>query len=107
MDVSFISAALILPVVPALLKPHSEILILVKPQFEVGRGQVDKGGIVRDAGLRAEAVARVARTFEELGFDRIGSAQSVLPGAGGNQEYFVHAAWEAECPGRLTLTPIA
>ena len=95
MDVSFISATLILPVVPALLNPHSEILVLVKPQFEVGRGQVGKGGIVRDANLREEAVARVTRKIEDLGFDGIGTAESVLPGACGNQEYFVHAAWKA------------
>jgi len=95
MDASFISATLILPVVPALLKPHSEILILVKPQFEVGRGQVGTGGVVRDARLRAEAVARVARKIEELGFAGLGSTESVLPGASGNQEYFVHAVWKA------------
>jgi 23S rRNA (cytidine1920-2'-O)/16S rRNA (cytidine1409-2'-O)-methyltransferase len=93
MDVSFISATLILPAVPALLKPNSEILVLVKPQFEVGRAQVGKGGVVRDATLRAEAVARVIRKIEELGFEGIGTAESVLPGACGNQEYFVHAAW--------------
>ncbi len=93
MDVSFISATLILPVVPVLLKPNSEILVLVKPQFEVGRGQVGKGGIVRDANLRAKSVARVIRKIEELGFDGIGTAESVLPGACGNQEYFVHAVW--------------
>jgi 23S rRNA (cytidine1920-2'-O)/16S rRNA (cytidine1409-2'-O)-methyltransferase len=93
-DVSFISATFILSAVPGLLKPSAEILVLVKPQFEVGRGQVGKGGIVRDAKLRAEAVARVVRKLEELGFDRIESAESVLPGAGGNQEYFVHGVWE-------------
>ncbi len=95
MDVSFISATLILPVVPALVKPHAEILVLVKPQFEVGRGQVGKGGIVRDAKLRTDAVARVTQKIEELGFGGIGSIESVLPGACGNHEYFVHAAWKA------------
>ena len=94
MDVSFISATLILPVVPALLKPQSEILVLVKPQFEVGRGQVGKGGIVRDAKLRAEAVARVIRKIQNLGFEEIGTVESALPGACGNQEHFVHAAWK-------------
>jgi 23S rRNA (cytidine1920-2'-O)/16S rRNA (cytidine1409-2'-O)-methyltransferase len=94
-DVSFISATLILPAVPALLKPQAQILVLAKPQFEVGRGQVGKGGIVRDASLRAEAVARVVRTLDELGFCHVESAESVLPGACGNQEYFVHAVWEA------------
>lgn len=93
-DVSFISATLILPAVPALLKPQAEILVLAKPQFEVGRGQVGKGGIVREAKLRAEAVARVTRTLKEFGFTGVESAESVLPGACGNLEYFVHATWE-------------
>jgi 23S rRNA (cytidine1920-2'-O)/16S rRNA (cytidine1409-2'-O)-methyltransferase len=95
-DVSFVSATLILPVVPALLKPRGQILVLAKPQFEVGRGQVGKGGVVRDARLRIEAVARVMRKLEELGFHRIECAESVLPGACGNLEYFVHAELEAE-----------
>jgi 23S rRNA (cytidine1920-2'-O)/16S rRNA (cytidine1409-2'-O)-methyltransferase len=96
LDVSFISATLILAVVPALLKPQAEILVLAKPQFEVGRGHVGKGGVVRDSELRAQAVARVIHKLEELGFDRIESAESVLPGACGNLEYFVHAVWERD-----------
>jgi 23S rRNA (cytidine1920-2'-O)/16S rRNA (cytidine1409-2'-O)-methyltransferase len=103
-DVSFISATLILPAVPALLKLQAEILVLAKPQFEVGRGQVSKGGIVRDTRLRAEAVARVSRKVEELGFNRVESVESVLAGACGNHEYFVHAAWKAES-GRKPLPP--
>lgn len=94
-DVSFISATLILPVVPALLKPQAEILVLAKPQFEVGREHVGKNGIVRDAQLRADAVGRVVRKIEELGFSRIESVVSVLPGACGNLEYFVYAAWRS------------
>ncbi|HEV2383531.1 MAG TPA: TlyA family RNA methyltransferase [Terriglobia bacterium] len=93
MDVSFISATLILPVVPALLNQQAEILVLAKPQFEVRRGQVGKGGVVRDDHLRQDAVARVAGRLQELGFQGIESAESVLPGVCGNHEYFVHAAW--------------
>ena len=95
-DVSFISATLILPAVPALLRPQAEILVLAKPQFEVGRGQVGKGGVVRDEKLRQEAVARVSGKLEELGFTGIECVQSVLPGVCGNVEYFVHAIWGAE-----------
>ncbi|HUI43461.1 MAG TPA: TlyA family RNA methyltransferase [Terriglobia bacterium] len=95
-DVSFISATLILRVVPALLKPQAEVLVLAKPQFEVGRGQVGKGGIVRDPGLRGRAVARVSASLEELGFSGIETAESVLAGVGGNAEYFVHALWGRE-----------
>jgi 23S rRNA (cytidine1920-2'-O)/16S rRNA (cytidine1409-2'-O)-methyltransferase len=93
-DVSFISVTLILPVLPALLAPGGEILILVKPQFEVGREQVGKGGVVRDQRLHAEACARVERTLQALGFCETRTAKSCLPGAEGNVEFFVHAFWE-------------
>jgi len=92
-DVSFISATLILPVVPALLRPGADILVLAKPQFEVGRGQLGKGGVVRDPKLHQEAVARVAGKLGDLGFSRIESEESGLPGANGNREFFVHAVW--------------
>ncbi len=93
MDVSFISSTLILPALPPLLKAQAEALVLVKPQFEIGRQQVGKGGIVRDARLHQEAVARVFHKLLELGFAEISSAESVLPGASGNREYFLHAIW--------------
>ncbi len=94
MDVSFISANLILPALPPLLEPRAQILVLVKPQFEVGRGQVGKGGIVRDAKLQQGAVTKVARKLVELGFRDVASAESCLPGASGNREFFLHAIWE-------------
>lgn len=90
-DVSFISVTLILPVLPPLLAPGAEVLVLVKPQFEVGRGQVGKGGIVRDAALQAEAVTKVAAKLHELGFLRTKTSESCLPGAEGNREFFLHA----------------
>jgi 23S rRNA (cytidine1920-2'-O)/16S rRNA (cytidine1409-2'-O)-methyltransferase len=93
MDVSFISSTQILPVIPALLKRRAEILVLAKPQFELRRGQVGRGGIVRDDRLRREAVARVAGKLQELGFKQIESLESVLPGVCGNREYFVRAVW--------------
>jgi 23S rRNA (cytidine1920-2'-O)/16S rRNA (cytidine1409-2'-O)-methyltransferase len=92
-DVSFISATLVLPVLPALVQALAVVLVLVKPQFEVGRGQVGKGGVVRDPGLHQEAVARVSRKLLELGFGRLASVESALPGASGNREYFLHALW--------------
>jgi 23S rRNA (cytidine1920-2'-O)/16S rRNA (cytidine1409-2'-O)-methyltransferase len=93
MDVSFISATLILPVLPPLLEMPADVLVLVKPQFEVGKGQVGKGGIVRDPALRQEAVDKVSRRLLELGFRDLAQAESVLPGAEGNLEYFLHAVW--------------
>jgi 23S rRNA (cytidine1920-2'-O)/16S rRNA (cytidine1409-2'-O)-methyltransferase len=99
-DVSFISATLILPVIPALLADRAEILVLAKPQFEVRRGQVGKGGIVREDHLRQQAVARVSGRLQELGFKEIESVESVLPGVCGNREYFVHAIWhKVAAPG--------
>jgi 23S rRNA (cytidine1920-2'-O)/16S rRNA (cytidine1409-2'-O)-methyltransferase len=92
-DVSFISATLVLPALPPLLEPCADVLVLVKPQFEVGKRQVGKGGIVRDPRLRQEAVAKVSRKLLELGFLQLASAESTLLGAGGNHEYFLHAIW--------------
>lgn len=91
MDVSFISATLILPAIPPLLKPQAEALILVKPQFEVGKEHVGKGGIVRDPQLQRQAVEKVARGLEDAGFRMLGDAESALPGAEGNHEFFIHA----------------
>ena len=93
MDVSFISATLILPVVPPLLEPGADLLVLVKPQFEVGRSGVGKGGVVRDSRLQQEAVAKVSRKLLELGFTHVASIESCLPGAAGNREFFLHAHW--------------
>jgi 23S rRNA (cytidine1920-2'-O)/16S rRNA (cytidine1409-2'-O)-methyltransferase len=93
MDVSFISATLILPVLPPLLESLADVLVLVKPQFEAGKGQVGKGGIVREPALRQEAVSKVSRELLELGFRDLAQAESILPGAEGNLEYFLHAVW--------------
>jgi 23S rRNA (cytidine1920-2'-O)/16S rRNA (cytidine1409-2'-O)-methyltransferase len=62
---------------------------MVKPQFEVGKGQVGAGGVVRDPGLRADAVLAVARRAGELGWRSVGVAPSLLPGPSGNVEYFL------------------
>ena len=93
MDVSFISSTLILPVLPPLLEENADLLVLVKPQFEVGLGQVGKGGIVRDPRLHEEAISRVARKTADLGFREMGRVESALPGAEGNREFFLHAIW--------------
>jgi 23S rRNA (cytidine1920-2'-O)/16S rRNA (cytidine1409-2'-O)-methyltransferase len=92
-DVSFISATLVLLGLPELLERTADLLVLVKPQFEVGKGQVGKGGIVRDPQLHQGAIAKVSRKLLELGFTELAFAESVLPGAEGNREYFLHAVW--------------
>ena len=91
-DVSFISLATVLPAVASVVRPGATILALVKPQFEVGRGRVGKGGVVRDPALRAEAVAGVRAAAERLGLALRGEAESVLPGPKGNREVFLALA---------------
>jgi 23S rRNA (cytidine1920-2'-O)/16S rRNA (cytidine1409-2'-O)-methyltransferase len=86
-DTSFISLRLVLPAVIALAAPTAEIIALVKPQFEVGKGKVGKGGIVRDAALRTEAVAGVLAFAREAGLAVAGSIESPIHGAAGNIEY--------------------
>jgi 23S rRNA (cytidine1920-2'-O)/16S rRNA (cytidine1409-2'-O)-methyltransferase len=88
-DVSFISLTLVLPAVARVLVPPAEVVALVKPQFEVGKGQVGKGGVVRDAAQRAEVVARVRAAAEVIGFTIAGEVESVLPGPKGNREIFL------------------
>ena len=87
-DVSFISATLLLPAVRAV-APRAELLVLVKPQFEVGRERVGKGGVVRDDADRAAAAERVRCAAEALGYAALGQADSRLPGPRGNREIFL------------------
>jgi 23S rRNA (cytidine1920-2'-O)/16S rRNA (cytidine1409-2'-O)-methyltransferase len=89
-DVSFISISKILAPVVACLEPAGEILAMVKPQFEVGRELVGKGGVVRNPGARAAAVARVIGDAAALGLALAGRADARIRGPKGNQETFVH-----------------
>jgi 23S rRNA (cytidine1920-2'-O)/16S rRNA (cytidine1409-2'-O)-methyltransferase len=93
-DVSFISVTLILPALVPLLASPADLIVLVKPQFEVGKGLVGKGGIVRDPAQHQEAIARVSRKLLELGFSNLASMESPLLGAEGNHEFFLHAVWK-------------
>jgi 23S rRNA (cytidine1920-2'-O)/16S rRNA (cytidine1409-2'-O)-methyltransferase len=88
-DVSFISATSVLPRLSEL-APRAELVVLVKPQFEVGRERVGKGGVVRDDALRAEAVGRVRQAAAALGYRAAGEAESQLAGPKGNREVFLH-----------------
>jgi 23S rRNA (cytidine1920-2'-O)/16S rRNA (cytidine1409-2'-O)-methyltransferase len=91
-DVSFISLALVLPAVAAVLRPAASVVALVKPQFEAGREQVGKGGVVREPAVRAAAVVRVREAARALGLTVRGEAESVLPGPKGNREVFLWLA---------------
>jgi 23S rRNA (cytidine1920-2'-O)/16S rRNA (cytidine1409-2'-O)-methyltransferase len=95
-DVSFISLAKVLPAVLACAAKRFDALAMVKPQFEVGRGRVGKGGVVREPDDRRAALVAVAAAAEGLGVSVLGFAPSGLPGPKGNRETFV---WLAE-PGR-------
>ncbi len=88
-DVSFISLTHILPVVPALLAQGGRVVALVKPQFEAGRHDVGKGGIVRDPAVRAAAVARVTEAALQIGLVRRALETSPVTGAEGNEEFLL------------------
>ncbi len=88
-DVSFISLKLILPAVAKFLR--GDLVALIKPQFEVGRGEVGKGGIVRDDAKRGAAVESVVDFAKEIGFEVKGVVESPVKGAEGNVEYLMHA----------------
>jgi len=88
-DASFISLNILLPRIPAVMKPGGECLALVKPQFEVGRGQVGKGGIVRDSKLHQAAIDKVTEAAEGTGLKVAGSQESPITGREGNREFFL------------------
>ena len=87
-DVSFISLKLILPAVAKFLR--GDLVALIKPQFEVGKGEVGKGGIVRDEAKRSAAVQSVVEFAREIGFDVRGVIESPVKGAEGNVEYLMY-----------------
>ncbi len=87
MDVSFISVTKILPALRELLVEDGKIIVLIKPQFEVGKGEVGKGGIVRDPELHAEAVEKINNFVEQIGLDVFAVTESPILGADGNKEF--------------------
>lgn len=95
-DVSFISVTKILPRFKELLIPGSAAIVLAKPQFEVGKGEVGKGGIVRDHEKHMAVVASVRGAMLDSGFERVDWMESPLLGASGNREFLLHGtAWHA------------
>lgn len=89
-DASFISLDKVLPATLALLDEQAEVVALIKPQFEVGRGAVGKGGVVRDASQHKEVVERIRRLSEELGCQVLGVTESPILGPKGNREFLIH-----------------
>jgi 23S rRNA (cytidine1920-2'-O)/16S rRNA (cytidine1409-2'-O)-methyltransferase len=89
-DVSFISLRLVLPSVGRLLPPQSEILALIKPQFEVGRGRVGKGGVVRSHKEHLRVIQEIQEAAVEMGLQVKGVTESPLLGPKGNREFFIY-----------------
>lgn len=102
-DLSFISLKLVLPALVGVVVPEADLALMVKPQFEVGKERVGKGGVVRDPGLRAEAVWEVARVAETLGWGADAVVRSPLPGPSGNVEFFL---WLRGGEGSLTRAQV-
>jgi 23S rRNA (cytidine1920-2'-O)/16S rRNA (cytidine1409-2'-O)-methyltransferase len=100
MDVSFISVRKILPALRSVLAPGAEAVVLVKPQFEVGRFQVGRGGLVKDPALHLQALREVAEEAVRLGYAVRGACPSPVPGTEGNREFFLHLV-----PGGGELAP--
>lgn len=88
-DLSFISLTMVLPALAAVSKPEADFLLMVKPQFEVGREKLGAGGVVRDPALRKSAVIGVADSAYDVGLGTMGIVASTLPGPAGNVEYFL------------------
>jgi len=88
-DLSFISLALVIPALLSVSKSEADFLLMVKPQFEVGRERLTDGGVVRDPELRKAAVRDIARSAFDAGLGTVGVVASCLPGPSGNVEYFL------------------
>jgi 23S rRNA (cytidine1920-2'-O)/16S rRNA (cytidine1409-2'-O)-methyltransferase len=89
-DVSFISLRHIFPRLPPLLREHADVVALVKPQFEAGRAEVGKKGVVRDPAVQTRVVEEAARSAAEVGLVRAGMTESPITGDTGNREFFLH-----------------
>jgi 23S rRNA (cytidine1920-2'-O)/16S rRNA (cytidine1409-2'-O)-methyltransferase len=106
-DLSFISLRLVLPAVKAILQPGGWALLLVKPQFEVGKGEVGKGGVVREDSKRLAALEAVAAEARALGFEVMGHTESPIQGPAGSREWLLGLRAGAEgrpaVDGRIDL----
>ena len=95
-DVSFISATMILPLLVQFARSGTRLLVLVKPQFEVGKGQVGKGGIVRDASKQADSVTKIRECASGLGFTDLEDFPCPVLGVEGNQEFFLNGIFASQ-----------
>jgi 23S rRNA (cytidine1920-2'-O)/16S rRNA (cytidine1409-2'-O)-methyltransferase len=93
-DVAFISLRHIFPSLPPFLAPGSDIVALVKPQFEAGRGHVGRGGLVTDPAVHDAVIARTTEAAVAAGLTRAGMTPSPITGARGNREFFLHLRYD-------------
>jgi len=90
-DVSFISLKLIIKPAVSVLKPSGQLIALIKPQFEVGKGEVGKGGVVRDEDKHKQVIDNITSYLKQINFNVIGVVPSPLKGSEGNMEFFIYA----------------
>ncbi len=102
-DLSFISLGLVLDALIGVTRPDGDLALMVKPQFEVGKDRVGKGGVVREPELRAEAVTGVARAADRRGWGAVAATTSPLPGPSGNVEFFL---WLRQGPATVTAEQV-
>ena len=102
-DLSFISLGLVLDALVGVTRPDGDLALMVKPQFEVGKDRVGKGGVVREPELRAEAVMGVARAADRRGWGAVAATTSPLPGPSGNVEFFL---WLRQGPATVTAEQV-
>lgn len=95
-DVSFISLTIILPVLSKLLKDNSDIIALIKPQFEAGRDQVGKKGIVRDKSVHLDVLKKIVTFAQQEGYQLLDLTYSPITGGDGNIEFLAHLGWKNE-----------
>ena len=95
-DVSFISLSLILPVLKTLLVPDSDVIALIKPQFEAGREQVGKKGIVKDPKVHEAVIEKIVHLAINEGYDVRDLSFSPITGGEGNIEFLIHLSWNGE-----------
>jgi 23S rRNA (cytidine1920-2'-O)/16S rRNA (cytidine1409-2'-O)-methyltransferase len=104
-DVSFISLRLILPVIPPLLAPGADVVVLVKPQFEAGRDDIERGGLVTDPTVHARVIDEVTAAAARIGLTRVAMVESPITGAEGNREFLMHLTSEASPTTREAPSP--
>jgi 23S rRNA (cytidine1920-2'-O)/16S rRNA (cytidine1409-2'-O)-methyltransferase len=105
-DVSFISLKLILPSAARLLNPDGDVIALVKPQFEAGRHDVGRGGIVRDESIHARVIDEVTAAAAEVGLSRMALIESPITGAEGNREFLLHLRRPSDRPSLHHADPV-